>query len=624
MRFCTRQLVAFLGVALGLFVPAARAQVQVAPETYLRMTADASVGYVKSSAQGGLNSLNFGLGADLNGYYYHPNFLQFQFAPYYNQGREYSTADFISGDKGFSSSLNLFGGSNIPLFINYSKAKTNSGLYGIVGGQGSVVGEGSSDNLNINWSARFDHLPSLQLGYFRNGGDYRIFGDEGSEGESRSRGHLISSQHNLFGFALGASYTSQRLEQLVPDVFLPQQAKSRTNTRQNELQFSASRQLTQFTFFDATASRNHYDTDATGEDQNRRYDTVRAGLSARPVPRMFTSFRFNYVSDLNALLLGSILPGGSGGTSGPILLVPLESRSRYLTYSASGSYSVTSTLGIQSSFRRGVGRFSQRTGTQDTAWNSSVNYWREFLGGRLTTSYSLGLYEYENSGSQSSSKGHSGIVAFTKTYRGWEHTGSFQFSSSNIESLLPGHMKTLSTEFSTSGMVKSWCLIGTFRHETADSIFSTETENRRSLFRVSLGRRSLNLGATWQMGSGLSILTIGGVQSTSAVQALAAGSELERLLIPTDSSSLSFTASYQIRKRTTLNGSWLRTNYTTTQMGTERRNELNQFDIHIRHWFRRLDCRAGFRHHDQKLPSVNGAYRANTIYFQVSRHFDVF
>lgn len=624
MRFRARKSMMILGAALGLLVPAARAQVQVAPETYLRMTADASVGYVKSSAQGGLDSVNFGLGADLDGYYYHPNFLQFQFSPYYNQGREYSTADFISGNKGFSSSLNLFGGSNIPLFVSYSKAKTSSGLYGVVGAQGSVVGEGTSDSLNINWSVRFDHLPSLQLGYFRNGGDYRIFGAEGSHGESNSRGYLIGSQHNVFGFALGASYTKQRLEQLVPGVFLPLQQKSRTSTDQSDLQFTASRQLTEFTFFDATASRTHYDTDATGQDKNRRYDTVRAGLSARPVPRMYTNFRINYVSDLSALLLGSILPGSSGSTSGPLLLVPLESRSRYLTYSASGSYSVTATLGIQSTFRRGVGRFSGRLGTQDTSWNTSVNYWRKLLGGRLTTAYSLGLYDYENAGLESSSKGHSGNVTFTKAFGGWEHSGSFQFSSSNIESLLPGHMKIFSTEFSTSGMVKSWRLIGTFRYETADSIFSTQTENRRSLFRVSMGKRSLNLGASWQAGSGLSILTIGGIRPASAVQAVAAGSEFERLLIPSDSSALSFTASYQIRKRTTLSSSWLRTGYTTIQSGTERKNELNQFDFHVRHWFRQLDCRAGFRHYDQKLPSVNGAFRANTVYFQVSRHFDVF
>jgi hypothetical protein len=625
MRFSERQLATVLGVAMGLFAPGARAQVQVAPETVLRLTADASVGYVKSSAQGGLNSINFGLGADLNGYYYHPNFLQFQFSPYYNKGREYSTADFVSGDKGFSSSLNLFGGSNIPLFISYSKSKTSSGLFGLVGSESSVVGEGTSDNLNINWNVRLERLPSFQVGYFRNGGDYRIFGDNASEGRSSSNGYVVGSQYNLFGFALGASYTSQRLEQLVPRVFLTGKQQSLTSTDQNNLRFTLNRQLSESTFFDLTAGRTRYVTDATGQSQNRRYDIVQGGLSARPVPRMSTTFRFNYVSDLNALLLGSILPGsGSNSATNPLLLVPVEARSRYLTYSAAGNYNITPEMGIQSSFRHGTGRFSGRADTGDTAWNNTVNYQRKLLGGRLATSYSMGIYDFENGGSGTSSQAHSGTVTFIKAARGWQHSGAFQMSNSQIDGLLPGHLSVLSTEFSSTGMVKGWRLLGSFRYETTDSIFNTETENRSRLFRVNLSRSSLNIGASIQSASGLSILTIGGVRPATAVQAVAAGSEFERLLIPISSSSYTFTASYQLSRRTAMNGSWTRTNYTTLQTGQERENSFNQVDFHIRHWFRQLDCRAGFRHYDQRLPSANGLYRANTVYFQVSRHFDVF
>ena len=140
MRFVARQSAVGVLLALAVCLPAAQAQVQFAPNTVLRLSGNASVGYVQSSAQGGLSSVNFGLGADLSGYYYHPNFLQFQFSPYYNQGREYSAADFISGDKGFSTGVNFFGGSNVPLSINYVKTKTSSGLYGVVGSEASVVG----------------------------------------------------------------------------------------------------------------------------------------------------------------------------------------------------------------------------------------------------------------------------------------------------------------------------------------------------------------------------------------------------------------------------------------------------------------------------------------------------
>ena len=609
-------------MTLGLFLPAARAQVQVAPETFVHLKADASVGYVRSSAQDELHSVNFGLRADLTGYFYHPNFLNFQFAPYYNQGREYSTADFISGDKGFSTSANLFAGSRIPLFINYSKGMTKSGLYGVVGSESSVVGEGSNDNLNVNWSARFEKVPSFQVGYFRSGGDYRIFGASGSRGESLANGYLFASQYNVLGFAIGASYTGQRLAQLVPSVFLSSQ-QTRTTTDQKNLAVSLSRKVGKNTFFDAVASRAHYDTDATSLPQNRRYDTVQSGFTSRPVSRLATSFRFNYVSDLNALLISSVLPGSHGGT-GPLFLAPLETRTKYLAFTGSGSYELSRALNVRSAYRRGLGKFTGRNNNQDAAWNNTVDYRRNFLGGRLTTSYALGVYRFENGSAETSSKGHSGSLIYSKIARGWEHFGTFQYSTSNIESLLPGHLNMLSTEFGTSGMLRSWRMISTFRFEKADSVFNSQTENRRQMFRFSLSKRALQLGASMHFGQGLSTVTISGIQPASSAQAVIAGSEFERLLIPNESFSVVLSASYQIRKRTTMNGSWSKMNYRTVQSGIERENQLDQLNFYVRHWFRQLDCRAGYRLYHQKLTGNGGLYNANTVYFQVSRHFNVF
>ena len=609
-------------MALGLLLPSARAQVQVAPETFIRLNADASIGYVKSTAQFGLSSLNFGLGADLEGYFYHPNFLNFQFAPYYNQGREYSTADFISGDKGFSSAMNLFGGSRIPLFVSYSRGTTKSGLYGVAGSTSSVVGEGSNDNLNINWSARFEKIPSFQVGYFRSGGDYRILGANGSHGESHSNGYLLASQYNVYGFALAASYTSQRLGQLVPSVFLTNQ-KSRTNTDQNNLEFSLNRKLWKNTFFDAVASRANYNTDATALPQDRRYDTIRTGLNARPTQRLAMNFRMNYVSDLNAMLIGSVLPGSSGG-SNALLLAPMESRTRYLTYTGAGSYEISRELSVRSTYRHGIGRFTGRSNHEDTAWNNALQYRRNLLGGRLNTSYAMGMYRFENGGAETSSQGHSGTATFSKALRGWEHFGSFQYSTSNIESLLPGHMNILSGEFGSSGMIRGWRTIGSFRYEQSDSVFNTEAQNKRQMVRVSLTKRKLQLAGSFQSGSGLSIVSITGVQPSTGVPVVVAGSGFEQLLIPSKSFALSFSGSYRMGRRTTFNGSWSKMDYRTVQAGLEKSNELNQLNFHVRHWFRQLDCRTGYLRYGQSFSGLSAPYVAHTVYFQVSRHFNVF
>ncbi len=616
-----------LAVAMVLAAPAARAQVQVAPGTVTQLSADASVGYVASTAQGGLNNINFGLSADLNGYYYHPNFLQFEFSPYYNQGREYSAADFISGDKGFSTALHLFSGGNIPFYLQYSRSFTHSGLFGVVGSEASVVGEGSNENLNLNWSVRLRRLPSLQLGYVRSSGDYRVFGDNASFGKARTSGYVFAMQHSVLGFALGASYTGQRFQQTLPRVLVAGEQKPITKTDQKNLQFTVSRRLWKTSFFDLAASRVLWNTDATSQPQNRRYNTLSTGLTARPVERLATGFRVNYTSDLSAQLLGSVLPGslGSSGTdSNGLLLNSSALRTRYATYTAYASYDVNHSLSVRSSLRHGSGRFTGRPGSRDISWDNALTFRHSFHGARLTSGYTAGVYDFANGASRTSSQGHTGTVGLAKLWRGWDYSGVFQYSTSDIDALLPGNARNLSTELSVAGYLKDWRLVGSLRYERADTIFNTETENRRKALRVALSRSRFSLASQFQFSSGLSILAVAGPRTASIAQAVAAGDEFERLLIPSESRAFTLSGSYQLARRTTLNGGWSRLHYRTFQNGRTRENQLDQVDVHFRHWFRQLDIRTGYRRYHQEFSGLSGLYNANTFYFQVSRHFDVF
>jgi hypothetical protein len=623
-RRATPLLLAIL-LAAALLVPATVcAQVNVSDDLVLRLTADASVGYVSSTAQGGLNSVNFGLSGELTGYYYHPSFLQFQFSPYYNQGREYSTADFIAGNKGFHSSLNLFSGGHIPLNITYSKAYTDSGLYGLVGSQGRVVGEGANDYFNVNWSVRMPRYPSFQVGYNRNNGDYRIFGPLGSFGRSNSSGYFAGAQYQLLGFSLTGNFDSQRLRQELPQALLPGLQGSRSDTKQRNMQFSASRSLGESTFFDLSARRSHWDTDLTSTPQRRHYDTISAGLSSRPAARLSTSFRINYVSNLNALLLGSLLPG-AGSTSVPLTgTTNFKTRTRYLIYHGAASYEITRELNFRAGLRQGFGRLDSGLRSDDTNWNSTLTYRHDLWGGRLTTGYTTGLNRYKNGASHTSSRAHSGVLNFSRLVHGWQHSAVFQYSDSDIDSLLPGSLRTLSTEFNSSGRIRSWQLIAAFRYDHGDTVFNVQTRINRQTYRANLTRGGLNVGASFQVGSGLSIFSLAGQVAPAAAQVIAAGSEFDRLLIPNHSSSLSFTTTYQFSRRSSLFAGWTRMNTETTQAGITGASHLDQFNFHVRHWFRQLDCRAGFRRYTQAFSLANGTYNANTVYFQVSRHFDVF
>ncbi len=626
MNFRGQRPVLLLILALGACLPAAQAQVHVGSNTEVRLGADASVGYIASNAQGGLNSLNFGLGADLNGYYYHPGFLQFHLAPYYNQGREYSAADFISGDKGFTASLNLFSGGNIPLLIAYSKAKTSSGLFGVVGSEASVVGAGTNENLNVNWTIRLRRWPTLQLGYMHSDGDYRVFGVNSSFGKARANGYVIGTQYNLLGFALTASFNRQRFQQLIPQVLLPTQGRGLTTTDQKNLQFSISRRITKNTFFDATATRSRWFTDITTQPQNRHYDTMQAGITARPLERLSLGLRANYTSDLSALLLGSVLPGGVGAPnpSGNFLVNSLATQTRYVNYTAYAGYDLSRGFSVRTSVRHGDGKFSGRANSSDTAWDTAITFSRSFHGLRMTTGYTAGLYDFETGVAGTSSQGHTGMLNLSKPARGWNYSGSFQYSTTDIAALLPGNTNVLTSEFSASGPVKSWRLNTMYRFERSNTIFNTESANRRQSMRIAFSRHRLNLATMLQFGRGLSILSVSGPRAASAAQVFAAASEFERLLIPSQSFSFSFTGSYQFARRSTLNGGFTRLNYRTLQSGIERENQLDQFDFHVRHWYRRLDLRTGYRRYHQKFSGLVGLYNSDAVYFQVSRHFNVF
>jgi hypothetical protein len=607
--------------ALGACLPAAQAQVTVGGNTELRLVANASLGYVASSAQGGLNRLTFGLNADLSGHYYHPNFLQFSFAPFYNQGREYSAADFITGDKGFSTSLQLFSGGNTPLFLSYMRSYTRSGLYGVAGTEASVLGAGSSENLSANWFFRLPRWPALQLGYFRSRGDYRVFGANSSFGQARSSGYVLGAQYNLLGFTLAASLNRQRFQQQLPQVLFLRLSQPLTTTDQRNLQFSAHRQITRASYFDLAATRSRWSSDLLEQLQKRSYDTLLTGFSARPREQLTVGFRFHYTSDLNALLLGSVLPGGSAVGGFP--LNSLRTSSGYATYNAYAGYAGPGGLQVRTGLRHGRSRISGRPGSSDTTFDSALSFTRTFRGTRMTAGYSAALYDYESGSAQTSSQGHAGSLNLSRVMRGWNYSTLLQYSTANIEALLPGNSHNLTTEFSVNGEVLSWRLNASYRFERFDSFFHTSSENRRHAFRAALARRRWSLASTLQFGSGLSILTLSGPRSATLPQVAAAAGAFERLLIPSESSSFSFHASYQFARRSTVHGGFTRLNYLSVQEGVERANRLDQFDVHVRHWYRLLELRAGFRRYAQKFSGLNGLYNANTFYVQVSRHFNV-
>ncbi len=128
------------------------------------MTANGTInaGYNDSYGSDIESSHGLGVGgaAALNGFFYNPNFVNFNINPYYNQSRSNSGTGSISDASGVTLSSGIFGGSHFPGSVNYSTAFNSTGNYGIPG-ISSLNTNGNSQNFGINWGEFV--LPACRL-----------------------------------------------------------------------------------------------------------------------------------------------------------------------------------------------------------------------------------------------------------------------------------------------------------------------------------------------------------------------------------------------------------------------------------------------------------------------------
>src|SRR5208282_5470641 len=143
-----------------------RAQVQVGSETQLSLNGSISTGYSGSMTNEGPDShgLDFGGTGNLNGSFHSPQFLSFAVVPFFNQSRANSDYQSISDASGVTASANVFGGSQFPGYINFSKVYNSESTYSVPG-LANYATNGDAQTFGVGWSAHLKSFPSLNLGY---------------------------------------------------------------------------------------------------------------------------------------------------------------------------------------------------------------------------------------------------------------------------------------------------------------------------------------------------------------------------------------------------------------------------------------------------------------------------
>ena len=100
------------------------------------------------------HGLTFGATGTVSGYYYNPNFINFNVTPYYNQSKADSDYQSLTNASGVAATANFFTGSHFPGSVSYRYDYNSTGTLGL-SGTPNFTTQGNGQGFGVNWSALF-------------------------------------------------------------------------------------------------------------------------------------------------------------------------------------------------------------------------------------------------------------------------------------------------------------------------------------------------------------------------------------------------------------------------------------------------------------------------------------
>lgn len=381
-----------LGLALAslLCSSSLKAQILVGGDTQLNLNGTISGGYAGSTANDGVDShgITFGGVGNLNGSYYSPQFLSFDVSPFYNQSRNNSTSQSITDSSGVNATANIFGGSQFPGYVNYSKIYNSENNNYMVPGLAGYSTNGNMQTFGVGWSAHFQNLPSLVFGYDEGNSDFSLYG---TNQETHSTFQSISgaASYNLDGFHLngGVHYaTTQSAFPQTLDGTIPERVDTDTTT----YTFSMTRAVfwagnTWFNF-----ARNDTTYNAPDFSNSQSSDVLTGGLTLRPTTKLATAVNADYDDNLSGTIFQQVT---STGAVVPVSFPGEPSHSWGLTGSAQYSLLPSLYVGGLVSYRQ---QLFEGISYDSTAYGGSVGFGHDLLGGKLSASATATHNSYDN------------------------------------------------------------------------------------------------------------------------------------------------------------------------------------------------------------------------------------
>jgi hypothetical protein len=596
--------------AVLALVVSARAQMEIGDNTSLRLNGNVSVGYTGDYSNITPSDHGFtpGGNADLSGFYYSPNFLSFDVQPFYNQSRLNSNSQSVFQSGGVSATANIFGGSNFPGSVSFSKLYNDESGF-IVPGVGNLATSGNSQNIAVNWGMRIPDYPKVSFQFSDGSSANSIFGTAlNTTANVKSLGVLVSD--TLAGFDLNGGYQRGTQNEMIPELVSGEPAQT-SNSSVNSFNFGAGHKLPLDGAFSAGFSRSYLNTDYTGGNYNGIIDTITGSAGFSPLQRLNLSVNTEYTDNLSGLLYQPIV--SSGGVV-PGSLLNYSTNSTTVTGQASYSFSYVNLIATASHQNQTV---LGQSISADT-FQEMVNFGKPIFGGFLNATGGV-TQSLVNYAQDPTTLGEFGTLSYTKRVQGWELSGSVNYSRDTQTVLLTytssgqGYAAAIGRRIGSSG---HWNANFSDVKSSFDNLAGSASSSQSYSTAFSIGNYGVNGG--YSKASGNSILTPSGLTPSP-------------IPIPTaqtilfDGSSYSLGAFATPSRGLVLSASYSRANSNTLGLSAASQTSTTQLVTLVQYRLRQVWIQGGFLRLSQGLsitgqpPTMNASF-----YMGISRWFNFF
>ncbi|HLY17997.1 MAG TPA: hypothetical protein VKR61_12280 [Bryobacteraceae bacterium] len=593
----------------------ATAQVQ-AGDFNMNLSGTVSGGYASDSGNLTPSDHTFnGAGdATLAGFFYNPNLLSFKVQPFYNQSRANSDFQSITSASGVTASTSIFGGSEFPGTISYSRTFNGTGNFGIPD-VASYTSHGDSQTFSVGWSELVPHLPTLTVGYQQGSNQYSLYGTN-EDTSSAFRSLTANSTYQLLGFTLNAGYHYTATHLDVPQLFSGEQQPSTTDSSGNSFSFGIGHRLPFNGSASAGASRSDLTEDSAAGPYHATFDTVSSGLSFNPIARLNVGANAQYTDNLTGMLYQSIL--ASGGivaentpnfsthaldvTGYANYMVPVL----HMTFSANDDHRDQAFAGT-----------SLQADSQTGTASYSNNIWNGYLNAVLGLTHSV-----VNPGDQSR-LGLLGSLSYSRDVGSWKITGQGSYAQNQQTILIAytassyGYSGTLGRKI---GRRAHWSATGGGTRSGLSNQPGAGTFSQ--YYSTAFSAKWLSASAAFTRSNGNGILTAAGVTATPVPLPIVTPGGV----ILYGGSSYSFGLGATPVRGLTVSASYSKALSSTAADGlSSSSNHNEQLIARIQYLIRKIYFQAGYIKLSQGFSQIAGpAAMTSSVYVGLSRWFNFF